>query len=261
MSLTIISIALMVVGLVGIIVCQKKQKTNPNAQALAFVFLIVILAGADVMIYDTFTGDDRLAAQMQANELTYRKSTSNAIAEYAGKSWNGAKVVIITKPKVDGTDKTFIETLQADLKNAGLNVAAVEALNVPQPANPEEVPEMEFVDAKYFNEIFNKYNDAAIFVITASLPQDKQLGELKCWKGFDPKKQCIILTDAESLDRKVAKAGFHKGVLAALVATNPKYQPTEEVKAAPSDPKAAFAERYILITKDNYKENDGFFAQ
>ena len=62
--LTVVSIALMVAGLIGIVVCQKKQKTNPNAQSLAFVFLIVILAGAGVMIYDTFTGEDRQIAQM-----------------------------------------------------------------------------------------------------------------------------------------------------------------------------------------------------
>ena len=254
--LTVISIALMVAGLAGIIVCQKKQKTNPNAQALAFVFLIVIVAGAGVMVYDTFTGDERANARMLENEFIYRKSKCKVVADFAGKAWNGAAAVIITKPKVEGSDKNFIEALQADLKAAGIN-ATVEALNVPQPANPDEAPDMEFVDAKYFNEIFDKHKDA-IFVITCSLPQDKQLGLLKCWK-FDPKKQRIILIESENGDGKVIKAGINKGIIGAVVVANPKYQYSEDFKAAPSDPKAAFDERYILITRENIRGNEKLF--
>ena len=58
----IVYVALMIAGLVGIIVCQKKQKTNPNAQAVAFVFLIVILVGAGGMLHQTgmFGGDPEM---------------------------------------------------------------------------------------------------------------------------------------------------------------------------------------------------------
>ncbi|MBQ9335688.1 MAG: hypothetical protein IJS14_00120 [Lentisphaeria bacterium] len=247
--LTVISIALMVAGLVGIVVCQKKQKTNPNAQALAFVFLIVILAGAGVMIYDTFTGEDRMVAQMQANELAYSKSWCKVLSDYAGKTWAGKSAVIITEPKVEGTNKTIIDTLQEDLKAAGLTVAAVEALNIP--AGEEDAPMMEAVEAKHYNEIFAKYPSAAVFVITTNLPQEgKELKLLKCWT-FNPKAQCIVLANQEI---NSFKPMIERGFIGAAVTTNPNYQPTEEIKKAPADPKAAFDERYILITTANVKE-------
>ena len=46
-----LSIVLMVLGLIGIIVCQKKQKTNPNAQGLAVICLVVILVGAGMLLW------------------------------------------------------------------------------------------------------------------------------------------------------------------------------------------------------------------
>ena len=247
--LTIVSIALMVAGLVGIVVCQKKQKTNPNAQSLAFVFLIVILAGAGVMIYDTFTSEDRQVAQMQANELAYSKSWCKVLSDYAGKTWAGKSAVIITEPKVEGSQKTIIEALQEDLKAAGLTVAAVEALNIP--ANGDEAPMMESVEAKHYNDIFAKYKDAAVFVITTNLPQEgKELQKLKCWT-FNPKAQCIVLANQEV---NMYKPMIERGFIGAAVTTNPKYQPTEEIKKAPSDPQEAFKERYVLVTTANVKE-------
>ena len=260
--LTVVSIALMVAGLVGIVVCQKKQKTNPNAQSIAFIFLIVILAGAGVMIYDTFTGEDRQIAQMQANELAYSKSWCKVLSDYAGKNFSGKSAVIITEPKVEGTQKTIIEALTADLKAAGISSVDVEALNIP--ATGDEAPMMESVEAKHYNEIFDKKKDAAVFVITTNLPQDgKQLALLKCFKpGFDAKKQCLLMANQEV---NMFQKAIEKGIIRAAVVTNPKYQPTEEIKKAPSDPQAAFNERYILVTTENVKEiaeaNKDIFAK
>ncbi len=247
--MTIVSIALMVAGLIGIVVCQKKQKTNPNAQAVAFVFLIVILAGAGLMIYDTFTSEDRQIAQMQANELAYSKAWCKVLSDYAGKTWAGKSAVIITEPKVEGTNKAVIDALQSDLKAAGLTIAGVEALNIP--AGEEEAPMMEAVEAKHYNEIFAKYKNAAVFVVTTNLPQEaKELKNLKCWT-FNPKAQCIVMANQEI---NMYKPMIEHGFIGAAVVTSPKYQPTEEIKKAPADPQEAFKERYLLVTTANIKE-------
>ena len=42
----IIGIAIMVLGLIGMIVCSKKQRVNPALQPVSFVLFIVVLVGA-----------------------------------------------------------------------------------------------------------------------------------------------------------------------------------------------------------------------
>ena len=56
-------VAVMVVGLIAMIVCSKKQKTNPAMQPVALgVFLVVIVAAVMLMI-ETNTTAAELAAK------------------------------------------------------------------------------------------------------------------------------------------------------------------------------------------------------
>ena len=239
-------VALMVAGLIGIIVCQKKQKTNPNAQTIAFLFLILILVGAGGTLYETgIFGGDREMEQIMGNEITFAKARSQVLAEYAGQKWNGQTAVILVEPGNEKNQiaKAGLETMEAALKKAGLNVT-VDTLNIPQ----SEEGEPAMLNAKIYNEAFAKNKAANVFVLMASLPFDPQeVSKLDCWK-FDPKKARVIVTNAEIANLKPAIA---KGLVGAAIASKSGYDPE---KPAPKDYKAAFDARYILITPENLKE-------
>lgn len=245
-------IALMIAGLVGIIVCQKKQKTNPNAQSIAFVFLIVILIGAGGMLYHTgIFGGDREMEKIMSNEIAYTKARSKVLADYIGKTWKGQSAVIIIEPNTDKNPigKEALAAMEAGLKAAGMQVAAVEALNISQPSGNGDATPLEIaVTAKLYNDIFNKFKSAGVFVIMSQLPfETKELQKMACWK-FDPKKARIVLVNGEIFK---LKAAIGKGLIGAAIAMKTGPDAYDPEKAAPKDPQAAFDVRYILVTTGN----------
>ena len=250
----IVYVALMIAGLVGIIVCQKKQKTNPNAQAIAFVFLVVILAGAGGMLYETgIFGGDREMDRIMGNEIAFAKARSKVLADHIGKSWKGQSAVIITEPHIDQNKiaKAGLDAMQADLKAAGVDVTAVEALNIPEGTAEESIPMETALTAKIYNDIFNKYKSANIFVIMSQLPfEAKELKNLACWK-FDAKKARVILVNGEIYNLKKAIAGGLVGAAIAMKSGPNAYDPE---KAAPKDVQQAFDTRFILVTPKNVNE-------
>ena len=261
----IVYVALMIAGLAGIIVCQKKQKTNPNAQAIAFVFLIVILVGAGGMLYETgIFGGDREMDRIMNNEIAYTKARSKVLADYIGKIWKGQSAVIITEPNIEQNKiaKAGLDAMQADLKAAGVNVTAVEALKIPQGTAEEPIPMETALSAKIYNDIFNKYKNAGLFVIMSQLPFDsKELKNLACWK-FDPKKTRIVLVNGEIYNLKAAIA---QGLIGAAIAMKNGPDAYDPEKSAPKDVQKAFDTRYILVNTANVKDiaskNSGLFAK
>ena len=261
----IVYVALMIAGLIGIIVCQKKQKTNPNAQAIAFVFLVVILAGAGGMLYETgIFGGDREMDRIMGNEIAYAKARSKVLADHIGKTWKGQSAVIITEPHIDQNKiaKAGLDAMQADLKAAGVDVTAVEALNIPEGTAEEPVPMETALNAKVYNDIFNKYKNAGIFVIMSQLPlEDKELMKMACWK-FDSKKTRIILVNGEIYKLKGA---ITQGIIGAAIAMKTGPSAYDPEKAAPKDVQAAFDTRFILVTPANVKsvaeKNSDLFAK
>ena len=261
----IVYVALMIAGLVGIIVCQKKQKTNPNAQAIAFVFLVVILAGAGGMLYETgIFGGDREMDRIMGNEIAFAKARSKVLADYIGQTWKGQSAVIITEPNIEQNKiaKAGLDAMQADLKTAGVDVTAVEALNIPQGTAEEPVPMETALTAKIYNDIFNKYKNAGVFVIMSQLPfEAKELKNMACWK-FDPKKSRVVLVNGEIYNLKGAIA---QGIIGAAIAMKSGPNAYDPEKAAPKDVKEAFDTRFILVNTANVKEiaekNGDLFAK
>lgn len=260
----IVYVALMIAGLVGMIVCQKKQKTNPNAQTIAFLFLVVILAGAGGMLYETgIFGGDREMDRIISNETAFAKARAKVVADYIGKTWAGQTAVIITEPNLEQNKiaKAGVDAMEANLKAAGINVAAVEALNINN-GKDDAVPMEMAINAKVYNDIFNQHKTAGIFVIMAQLPMNaKELKNLACWK-FDTKKARIVLTNGEIFN---LKAAITQGLVGAAVAMKSGPDAYDPEKAAPKDIQAAFDTRFILVTPQNIKDvmakNSDLFAK
>lgn len=261
----IVYVALMIAGLAGIIVCQKKQKTNPNAQSIAFVFLVVILAGAGGMLYETgIFGGDREMDRIIGNEIAFAKARSKVLSDYIGQTWKGESAVIITEPNIEQNkiSKAALDAMQADLKNAGVNVTAVEALNIKEGTAEEPVPMEVALNAKVYNDIFAKYKNANIFIIMSQLPfEAKELKNLACWK-FDAKKARIVLVNGEIYNLKGAIA---QGIIGAAIAMKTGPNAYDPEKAAPKDTKEAFDTRFILVTPKNVNDiaakNGDLFAK
>ena len=53
--MTIVYGAIMVIALIGMIICSKKQKTNPAMQPIAFVLFIVVVIGGIMLLRETGT--------------------------------------------------------------------------------------------------------------------------------------------------------------------------------------------------------------
>jgi len=242
-------VALMVIGLVGLIVCQKKQKTNPNAQTIALLFLVPTLIGAGGLIYDQFAGGDREMEQIMKNEIAFAQARAQKVAEFAGQNWAGQSAVIIVEPNTDKNRiaKAGLDALKESLKKAGISATEV-ALNIPQGSDGEPVPLETAINAKIYNEVFSKNKSANIFFILSQLPMDPQeLMKMDCWK-FEPKKSRVVMISAEIYNLKNLIA---KGIIGAAIGSQNNYDPE---KPAPKDWKAAFDARYILITPQNLKE-------
>ena len=66
--------------------------------------------------------------------------------------------------------KAGVKAMEEGLKKAGIEVAAVEVLNVPQSEDPAAMENA--INSKLYNGIFDSYKDASIFVLMAQLPMD-----------------------------------------------------------------------------------------
>ncbi|MBO4632567.1 MAG: hypothetical protein J5858_11650 [Lentisphaeria bacterium] len=261
----VVYVALMIVGLAGIIFCKKKQKTNPNAQTIAIAFVVVVLAGAGGMLYETGTfGGDREMDRIIGNEIAFATARSKVLADYIGKTWNGETAVIITEPNIaqNKIAKAALDAMTANLKAAGITVSGVEALKLSGGNADEPVPMEVALTAKVYNEIFDRNSNVNLFIIMSQLPFEvKELKNLKCW-NFDTKKKRIVLVNGEIYNLKGAIA---QGIVGAAVAMKTGPNAYDPEKAAPKDTQAAFDTRFILVTPQNVKDiaaqNKDLFAK
>ena len=71
--MVVLWVAVMAVGLIGMIVCSKKQKTNPAIQPVAILLFLVVLAGAVMLLksMDVFGGGN---ASILESEMRFAES-------------------------------------------------------------------------------------------------------------------------------------------------------------------------------------------
>ena len=254
MSMFWVYLALMIAGFVGIIVCKKKQKTNPAAQGLAVICLIFILIGAGGFLYDTM-GDGEQKGLI-ANEARFASARSAKVAAEVKNSFAGKNAVIIVNAGYDKEEiaKAAYDALIKGME--GVNILATEELVV-DTDNPEPVEVQ--IDAKKYNDIFSKYSNADVFVITSQLPQDPaQVRNFSVFKGGKAK-VAILSSEAGEFGRYLQKGQ----VVAATLSKNDEKAINPDTKA-PSDLNAAFDIRYVLVTpanlKDVYKQYKDYFV-
>jgi hypothetical protein len=255
----------MFAALIGMIVCSKKQKTNPNAQPVAIVLLLIVVACGGYMMYRTGIFGDNTADKFVQIENQYQAAQGNVLGQFIDKNFAGAKVLVIadTNYAKDPRTSILVEAIKAGMGGKGdITVDTIEPSNLPKapvapaPANAPAgapkmpVPEMtmplfETMVAKDFDAAIAKNASCTVVITTVGLPRDSD--KMKLWTMPADKAPKLILLGA--MDTRGIGEKIKKDKVAAVISVSPDAKFTED--APPSDPQKAFDSRYILITKAN----------
>lgn len=255
--MTVVAIIVMAAALVGMIYCAKKQKENPNAQKYAIICLVAVLIAAVFILSNSFSGSSSEINRIIKKEAAYSNARSTIVGRYLNSKYAGQSAVIVVDSNTKKNKAMMApnDTLTAELKD--LKLKDYEVIEMPgENIDPQQMkPLEEYTNAEAYNKIFSKNFDANLIIITTSLPYNpEEIEKLTVWKN-DPTKQKVVLIGSDvSMLRKAIAAGY---IAAAVI---PKALDNYDAdKAAPSDPQAAFDERYILVTPENVKDHAKLF--
>ncbi|MBQ7394586.1 MAG: hypothetical protein IJV89_09605 [Lentisphaeria bacterium] len=245
----VVYIALMVVALIGMIVCSKKQNTLAIAKPLSMVLLVVV-AFCGVMVLKSQFSDGMTS--LRENENKFYVSQAFVVGDYVKGKLDAGKILIIADPSytVDQRMTEFVELMK---KGSGGEVV-ISTVALPDTGEEMAEPVSERMRAKDFEKVIAENSDAKVVVSLIGLPRDlKNLKILNANKSGKGPALILLNADVPHLGQMIAA-----GMVTAAVTVSPKAVFNEE--PAPSDEKAAFAVRYILVDKENIAENKGLFG-
>ncbi len=242
--MTIVYGAIMVIALIGMIICSKKQKTNPAMQPIAFVLFIVVVIGGVMLLRETGTFGGQESSLLK-NEMAFYASQGTEVGQYLAQNNPGKKVLLL----VEDVNNENVKGLANALKEGYGGEVVLDTIGVTQ-QNPEmPMPLYMIMKAADFDAALEKNADAGIVVSTIGLPQDAL--RMKYWKTAADKRPMLFLIGTPSGQISGLAAAVAKGDIAGVVVSNPeaKYD-----VAAPSDPNEAFDIRYVLVDKNNVEQ-------
>lgn len=248
---TWICVAIMVIGFIGMIVCSKKQKTNPAMQPVAILLCVIVLGAAGYLLWDKMGASLTGNSSVMKSELAFLASRGHAAGAHLAKVAPGKKIVVVAEPNYDKSPQTqsLIDMIK---KGYGSENIAVEALVVPGANAENAMPIEELMKAKDFDAALNKHKDAGIVISLVGLPQNAN--RMAAFRASKPPVFFLLSTGMGT--GKFVSAQLQKGVIAGVIVPNPK---ADYEASAPSDPAKAFAIRFVLVTKDNLAANKQFF--
>lgn len=247
----IVYIAVMVVALIGMIICSKKQNTLAAAKPLSMVLLVVVAVCGVMVLKNQFSSGS--ISSLRENENRFYVSQAFVIGDYVKGKLDAGKVLIIADPsyKNDTRMTEFVEQMK---KGSGGEVV-IDTVELPEPQEEMAEPISERMKAKDFEATIARNSDAKVVVSLIGLPRDlKNLKILNNNKSGKGPALILLNADVPHLGKMIAA-----GMVTATVTVSPKAVFNEE--PAPSDAKAAFAVRYILVDKANIVENKALFGE
>lgn len=247
----IVYIALMILALIGMIVCSKKQKTNPAMQPVAFVLFVVVVISAGLLLNEmnVFGTRDGLLE----NEMKFYASQGTKTGDYLKTTFPGKKVLLVADPGFEKNDN--VKKL-ADALQAGYGGEVVtDTVQLPGNQADAPMPLYMMMKAADFDAMVDKHPDCGVIVTTVGLPQDAN--RLKFMKQSADKRPALFLMSLPSGPVPGIMAALQSGIITGLIISNPdaKYD-----VPAPSDPMKAFDIRYVLVTKENADQYKAHFS-
>ena len=244
--MNVLGYVLMAVGLVGMIVCSKKQKTNPALQPVAFVLFLLVVAGAVMSLKNMLGGG---TSEILSKEMAFSHSRGYVVGKFLAGKNAGKKVLLIADP-LYGQSKTGGALIKGLKEGYGSDNVVLD--NVKPAKMSEEVSIEEVMTPEDMDNLLAAHSDAGVVITTIGLPQKANRMKYFSQKGEKP---VIFLLSTgmggNKLDKYIAK-----GEIAGGLVNNLKADLRAEAK---KNPEETFAIRYVLVTKDNIKEYAGFF--
>lgn len=237
----------MFLALIGMIVCSKKQKTNPNAQPIAIALLVVVIGCGGFVMYKMDVFGSGGVSTIMENENRFACSKATVLGQYLAKEYPGQKALIICDQGFKKNDRTqkIIKALADGLGGADKVVAATVSVKASKdmqgPDGELVMPLEEVMTAKDYDAAIAKHPGCSIVVSMIGLPRN--WGRLKI---LTDKKKHLALLNANIFEQAPK---IYKGEICAAVSFKPGVKFTED--PAPSDPDKAFKLRYLLITPKN----------
>lgn len=250
---TIFCVIIMIAALIGMIVCAKKQKTNPKAQPMAIALLFVVIITG---ICTLFKGNSN--AGMIESENRFYVSKAYVIGKFIVKNFPKAKVLLIENEGFEKNKRVqgFIEALKEGMGNNNVKAVALELLNKPKrpegmPADMPMMPVMELMTSQDFDATINANSSCNVIISLVGLPRDAK--KMQLWRMPNATRPKLILVNSGVGGAIRLDAAIERGMISAVIGNSPtaKY----DGKRAPYDLEDAFKKRYILIDKSNVGKN------
>ena len=257
--LVVIGIAIMIVGVIGMIICVKKQRVNPALQPLSFVLFVVVLVGGFLCLRGQgLLGGSRNSGAINS-EIAYQEARGRKVGEFMRGIEAGRKLVIIADPnyvkadddKKDRFTKALIDSLvEAYKKDKKDNVDyVVVSVKIPENAEEEGTPLSDYMTPKALDALIPA--DAGIVVFMNCMPDNPQ--NMKMFKSKNGPKAMLI--GRGSASGKFISDKIKSGEILGVVVGRPKIKYSTP---AASNYQKAFDFRYVLIDKDNLGSNADF---
>ena len=234
-------VGVMVLGLIGMIVCGKMQKSNPAMQPISIILFLVVLAGAVMWLRasNIFGGGSRGIID---NELTYYGARGTGIGKLLSRNAAGKKVLVLVDPNFE--QDIFSKRLVEDMKKEFTGEVVVGWADVPTNFAETGASYQDIANAKKLGEVIDK-NSPGVIVSLTGLPSDApRMKIFSSQKGQIP----VILVGIGSANRRFVAAQLKSGGIIAVIEGKRSASGNSE---APRDPEKAFNELNTLYTKDN----------
>ncbi len=261
----------MVLALIGMIVCAKKQEVTPAAKPAAIACMVIIVVCAFGILTTTGMFGDGGTKKLIQNELVYMKASAFIPGKHIGEKYPGAKILLLVDEEKNNTRQAeMIEEFKRGLAGKceiigtdcpkPLPPPPAEGEEAPPAADPNMapgpgmagmdmmIPIQEIMTAQSVTEAIAKYPGVTMIVTLVGLPRN--FTEMGIWHEEDEAKKlkvAVINGEVYQLGPEIAS-----GQIVAAVTYNPKGKFDES--KAPSDPQAAFDKRYLMITPENVEQ-------
>jgi len=249
----------MVAALIGMIICSKKQKTNPGLQPIAIALLIVVIICAIYMLYQNNIFGNGTSGIIEADNHFYA-SQGYMVGKFIAKNIPGAKVLLVENKDFSKKDREigFIEALKEGMGNNNVKAVAITILNKPKRLKgmPEGMPMPPLsltMTSKDFDATLSANSSQNVVISVIGLPHDA--AKMKLWKMSAAKRPKLILIGGGMGGPITLAPAIKTGMVSAVVITSPKAKFDDE--GAPSGFEDAFKKRYLIVDKANLKANAG----
>ena len=243
-----IGIAIMIVGLIGLIACAKKQRVNPNMQSLAYVFAVIMFSGLGLSLYEQMGGGSSVGDI--ENERLFLYSRCAAAGKCLKADHAGKKVLFVTSPnwdKQEGRKEQVEKQIEAFKAAYGSGDVVIDSITVPADFDENGAAIEDFMTDKEFRARLTKHADAQVIVTDIGLPE-------KADRLFAKKDAPVIfLLSQGNINGKALLKMFKNGNAVGMVGY--KNKANYDLKADEDDLIKSFGIRYELIDKNNYKNH------